>query len=62
VVSTASKTRENRIIGSSSRTERTMYLAKQFGRDCVDVSPTPPSRVERDLEQWQPLVKWLDDA
>jgi len=39
-----------------------MYLAKQFGRDCVDVSPTPPSRVERDLEQWQPLVKWLDDA
>jgi hypothetical protein len=25
-----------------------MYLAKQFGRDCVDVSPTPPSRVERE--------------
>jgi diguanylate cyclase (GGDEF)-like protein len=30
-----------------ARTERTMYLAKQFGRDRVEVSPTPPSRVER---------------
>jgi diguanylate cyclase (GGDEF)-like protein len=30
-----------------SRTERTMYLAKQFGRDRVEVSPTPPSRIER---------------
>jgi diguanylate cyclase (GGDEF)-like protein len=30
-----------------ARTERTMYLAKQFGRDRVEVAPTPPSRVER---------------
>jgi len=30
-----------------ARTERTMYLAKQFGRDRVEVSPPPPSRVER---------------
>ena len=30
-----------------ARTERTMYLAKQFGRDRVEVSPTPPSRIER---------------
>jgi diguanylate cyclase (GGDEF)-like protein len=30
-----------------ARTERTMYLAKQFGRDRVEISPTPPSRVER---------------
>jgi diguanylate cyclase (GGDEF)-like protein len=30
-----------------ARTERTMYLAKQFGRDRVEVSPTPPTRVER---------------
>ena len=30
-----------------ARAERTMYLAKQFGRDRVEVSPTPPSRVER---------------
>jgi diguanylate cyclase (GGDEF)-like protein len=30
-----------------ARTERTMYLAKQFGRDRVEISPTPPTRVER---------------
>jgi diguanylate cyclase (GGDEF)-like protein len=30
-----------------ARTERTMYLAKQFGRDRIEVSPTPPSRSER---------------
>ena len=30
-----------------ARIERIVYLAKQFGRDRVEVSPTPPSRVER---------------
>ena len=30
-----------------ARTERTLHVAKQFGRDRVEVSSTPPSRVER---------------
>jgi diguanylate cyclase (GGDEF)-like protein len=30
-----------------ARTERTLHLAKQFGRDRVEVAATPPSRVER---------------
>jgi two-component system cell cycle response regulator len=29
------------------RTERVLHLAKQFGRDRVEVASTPPSRVER---------------
>lgn len=30
-----------------ARTERALHVAKQFGRDRVEVSSTPPSRVER---------------
>lgn len=30
-----------------ARTELALHLAKQFGRDRVEVSPTPPSHVER---------------
>jgi diguanylate cyclase (GGDEF)-like protein len=30
-----------------ARTERALHLAKQFGRDRVEVSATPPSRPER---------------
>jgi two-component system, cell cycle response regulator len=30
-----------------ARTERVLHLAKQFGRDRVEVASTPPSRVER---------------
>ena len=30
-----------------ARTERTLHVAKQFGRDRVEVSSTPPSRIER---------------
>jgi diguanylate cyclase (GGDEF)-like protein len=30
-----------------ARTERSLHVAKQFGRDRVEVSSTPPSRVER---------------
>ncbi len=30
-----------------ARTERVLHVAKQFGRDRVEVSSTPPSRVER---------------
>jgi diguanylate cyclase (GGDEF)-like protein len=30
-----------------ARTERALHVAKQFGRDRVEVSATPPSRVER---------------
>jgi len=30
-----------------ARTERTLHVAKQFGRDRVEVASTPPSRVER---------------
>jgi diguanylate cyclase (GGDEF)-like protein len=30
-----------------ARTERTLHLAKQFGRDRVEVSITPPTRTER---------------
>jgi diguanylate cyclase (GGDEF)-like protein len=30
-----------------ARTERTLHLAKQFGRDRVEVSTTPPTRTER---------------
>ena len=30
-----------------ARTERVLHVAKQFGRDRVEVAPTPPSRVER---------------
>ena len=30
-----------------ARTERALHVAKQFGRDRVEVSPTPPSHVER---------------
>ena len=30
-----------------ARTERSVHLAKQFGRDRVEVSATPPSRPER---------------
>lgn len=30
-----------------ARTERALHVAKQFGRDRVEVSSTPPSRIER---------------
>jgi diguanylate cyclase (GGDEF)-like protein len=30
-----------------TRTERTLHVAKQFGRDRIEVAATPPSRVER---------------
>ena len=30
-----------------ARTERVLHVAKQFGRDRVEVASTPPSRVER---------------
>ncbi len=30
-----------------ARSERALHVAKQFGRDRVEVSPTPPSHVER---------------
>jgi two-component system, cell cycle response regulator len=30
-----------------ARTERALHVAKQFGRDRVEVASTPPSRVER---------------
>lgn len=30
-----------------ARTERVLHVAKQFGRDRVEVAPAPPSRVER---------------
>jgi diguanylate cyclase (GGDEF)-like protein len=30
-----------------ARTERVLHVAKQFGRDRVEVAATPPSRVER---------------
>lgn len=30
-----------------ARTERVLHVAKQFGRDRVEVAPTPPSRIER---------------
>lgn len=30
-----------------ARTERALHVAKQFGRDRIEVSSTPPSRVER---------------
>jgi two-component system, cell cycle response regulator len=30
-----------------ARTERVLHVAKQFGRDRVEVSSTPPSRIER---------------
>jgi PleD family two-component response regulator len=30
-----------------ARTERVLHLAKQFGRDRVEVASAPPSRVER---------------
>lgn len=30
-----------------ARCERVMHVAKQFGRDRVEVAPAPPSRVER---------------
>jgi len=30
-----------------SRTERVLHVAKQFGRDRVEVASTPPSRMER---------------
>jgi diguanylate cyclase (GGDEF)-like protein len=30
-----------------ARTERVLHVAKQFGRDRVEVAQTPPSRVER---------------
>jgi diguanylate cyclase (GGDEF)-like protein len=29
------------------RTERVLHVAKQFGRDRVEIAPAPPSRVER---------------
>jgi diguanylate cyclase (GGDEF)-like protein len=29
------------------RTERVLHVAKQFGRDRVEIAPVPPSRVER---------------
>jgi diguanylate cyclase (GGDEF)-like protein len=31
----------------AARTERALHVAKQFGRDRVEISYTPPSRVER---------------
>jgi len=30
-----------------ARTERVLHVAKQFGRDRVEIAPAPPSRVER---------------
>jgi len=30
-----------------ARTERALHVAKQFGRDRIEVSSTPPSRIER---------------
>jgi len=29
------------------RTERVLHVAKQFGRDRVEIAPAPPSRIER---------------
>jgi GGDEF domain-containing protein len=29
------------------RTERVLHIAKQFGRDRIEVASTPPSRIER---------------
>lgn len=37
-----------------ARTERTLYLAKQYGRDCVEVAVSPPSRERANVIYLQP--------
>jgi chromosome partitioning protein len=46
------------VLGYLRDTQNYVHVAAR-GLTLWDVTP---SRVERDLEQWQPLVKWLDDA
>jgi len=45
------------VLGFVRDTQNYIHLAAR-GLTLWDVAP---SRVERDLEQWQPIVKWLDD-
>ena len=37
-----------------------MDIRKAVREDGAVVFPVAPGRVERDLEQWQPIVAWLE--
>ncbi|HTP73387.1 MAG TPA: ParA family protein [Burkholderiaceae bacterium] len=52
------RTRKLPLLGYLRDTQNYVHVAAR-GLTLWDVTP---SRVERDIEQWQPLVSWLNDA